>query len=105
MITGMVNELTGNRSPHVDVEWILPWFDKHWKDQSCPICGNHSWQIEDSPYRLDPVRFQKNGMYIISHSTRLVIPVMCETCGYIVMFDAAKTGVLWFESENETDNE
>jgi len=72
-------------------EAILAWFQKHWpeKNRHCPICETRGWVVED--LLTGPVGTTKLETFGHSH---FLVPVGCANCGYTILFDAGKFGIM-----------
>lgn len=95
MIDGMPtenNNRKSNTSISIDTDRLIAWLNEKWSDQACPICGNSKWNVDDCIYRLH--QFDFPNFKELEGRMRLVAPVTCKNCGYMLLFDALYSGVL-----------
>lgn len=53
----------------------------------CPNCGGTSFGAMDNPYCLSPsLEKAENGYELAPDKGLAVMPVICNTCGYIFLF-------------------
>jgi len=71
-----------------DLQAVKDHLTKHAPD-SCSICGGTSWT--DQPDLGAVVTQHDGGVNMLN--TLQVLQLVCDNCGYVVMFDAEKVGV------------
>ena len=69
------------------------------KNRICPICGNNSWQINDTVFELP--EFQGGDIVIGSGKLFPVVPIMCPNCGYTFFLNAIISGAIKPQDKQE----
>ena len=67
------------------------------KDKVCPACGHSQFAVPDESFALVQLEgFEPDKTYIRSDDTRFypLVVVMCTNCGYTMLFNAGKLGVI-----------
>ena len=75
-------------------EEIIEFINTHWTNQSCPMCGNKTWNITDKIFEL---REFNNGDLVVGGpdaSVVPVIPIICDNCGNTVLINVVTTHLL-----------
>ncbi|MDD4335724.1 MAG: hypothetical protein PHY77_08990 [Desulfotomaculaceae bacterium] len=54
----------------------------------CPNCGSKDFGTMNDPYCILPslVKSEKNGYEIAPEKGLAVMPIICNTCGYVLFF-------------------
>ena len=86
------NKQQSNVSISIDTGRLIAWLNEKWANQVCPICGNSDWNVDDCIYRMH--QFDFPNFKELEGRMRLVAPVTCKNCGYMLLFDALYSGVL-----------
>ncbi|MBT1171289.1 zinc ribbon domain-containing protein [Bifidobacterium sp. SO4] len=81
----MPTENNQQNSMRVDYADMVAWLNKKWGNQECPICHEHSWNIEQTAIRGD--RFVFTGQPSNDVPFMVFIPVTCTNCGYTLLFN------------------
>jgi len=64
-----------------------------WAERSCPICRAQVWNVPNSLFELR--EFSGGGLVIGGDmSLFVVVPIICEECGYTHLFSATRSGLL-----------
>ncbi len=66
----------------------LAFLQKYFAERECQVCGDERWVLSDKFLAMVISPPHSPGMH-----GKLFIEVSCETCGYAMLFDHAKTGV------------
>jgi len=72
-----------------DYQKIALWLRDHWEHGPCPVC--HSTSFQFGPLLEVPSYDPKMGL---SRSVLPVFGVSCETCGYLLFFNALAAGIV-----------
>ena len=66
---------------------------KKWTERSCPVCRAQVWTVPNCLFEL---REFSGGSLVIGGDMSLyvVVPVICEQCGYTHLFSATRSGLL-----------
>lgn len=77
-----------------EIKRLIHCFQSKWglNERACPVCGRTQWGFNDIIYELPT----KNGKEVL-----LALPIVCENCGYMLLFNAAKCGIL--DTSKQTD--
>jgi len=72
------------------MDQVQDWMEEKDIDTTCPACGNTSWVTSEiiAPRVRERVRAPEEGLQLP------MVHVMCDNCGYVRLFSAAKMGVL-----------
>ena len=64
-----------------------------WTERTCPVCRRQVWTVPKCQFE---VREFSGGALVIGGDMNLfvVIPVVCEECGYTHFFSATRSGVI-----------
>jgi hypothetical protein len=74
----------------LDQEKALQKFAEFWKEPViCPVCKTDGWAIGEQLVHL----FHLSELTSATIWTITAVPVFCETCGYIMHFNAKKLGL------------
>lgn len=74
-----------------DREEFLNFINQKWKgDKNCPLCGVNSWNI--GPV-VAPNLLQDGGV-VFGAGMIPMVPVVCESCGYMLFFNPAVTQLI-----------
>jgi hypothetical protein len=69
----------------------IAWLNSHWtRDQTCPIDGRNNWTVSD----VIELRPFAGGGLVVGASVYPMFQVICTTCGYTLLFNAAISGVV-----------
>lgn len=63
-----------------------------WRSQTCPMCNGGPWHVDGTAFELRA--FQGGNMVLGAGPIIPVIPVTCNNCGYTVLVNAIKAGVV-----------
>ena len=75
----------------IDTRKVEEWLDDKWSGaKECPVCGNNAWNIVPHTYET---REFKGGDLVLPGSVIPHVVVMCNVCGYTVLFNAIAVGV------------
>ena len=73
---------------------IIDFINQNWRNQTCQICGEHTWNVSDKIYEL---REFNDGDIVIGGpggAVFPVIPVVCKKCGNTIFINAVSTKLL-----------
>lgn len=85
----------------IDYDALIKWFEENWRSQECPICHSSSWNIEETPFRLE--RLVMVGQPVHGAPFLGLISVTCKKCAYVRLFDGFQIGVIKFYPGNHDD--
>src|SRR4051794_21061059 len=74
--------------------WLEAWF-RRGAIPRCPLCGNAEWSIDD----VVELREFREGRLIMGAPVLPAVPVTCERCGYMRLFNAIVAGVVEGDEE------
>ena len=67
------------------------WIEKVWiGSKKCPICESEEWLV----CKISEVREYGGGSFNVGSPVMPVIPVICNICGYTMLFNAIKMGII-----------
>lgn len=77
-----------------EIKRLIHCFQSQWKlnEKECPVCSRTKWGFNDIIYELPA----KNGKEVLP-----ALPIVCDNCGYMLLFNAAKCGIL--NTSKQTD--
>ena len=81
----------------IDPKKIIEHLDKRWKDKTCPVCHSDKWSLGDQIFEIR--EFNEGNLIVDSGPIFPVIPIVCDSCGNVVLLNAIKAGFL----ENKKD--
>jgi hypothetical protein len=70
----------------------LVWLNAHWPNKICPFHGPTNWEIGDSMIMTLP--YTGAGIMLGGGPTYPFVVVTCGQCGYTVLVNAIKMGIL-----------
>ncbi len=60
---------------------------------ACPVCGNNDWSAPSRLYEL--VDYREPAPRSVPRTPGIpVVALTCESCAYVLLLDAVKTGVI-----------
>jgi aconitase B len=62
-----------------------------WKDPKCPACNSADWAANDTIFQLP--EFHQGGI-LLGGLTFPILPVTCNKCGYVLLFNAMILGII-----------
>jgi len=68
---------------HIQSQWEAPY--------TCPVCRSNNWNISREVFELRG--FNKGGLVVGGSPVFPVVPVVCQTCGHVVFFNALAAGL------------
>jgi len=72
---------------------VLSKLNDYNKNMACPVCGHHAWSISDTI--LEMREFDNGNLNLNTGSAVMPILVaLCDNCGYTIMMNAVKLGIL-----------
>lgn len=72
--------------------------------QSCPICGNRNWTLND---KIWEIREFQGGSLVIGGDTSLIpmISVSCSACGFTHFLNAIRLGVVAPDPQSQQEHQ
>jgi rubredoxin len=71
---------------------------EHYTPAACPICASTAWTTLPYPGAI----VAQQALSVNIYKTLQIVQQVCDTCGYILQFDARKVGV---EQENSPNHQ
>jgi len=68
----------------------IKWLRSKWPNPVCPICTANNWQIA----AIGEIRDFSGGGLVVGGALIPVMPVVCNNCGYTLLFNALVAGVI-----------
>ena len=85
----------------VNREAMSEWITNHWAgDKTCPICTRNTWAVSEDILEMRP--FMGGGLATGGHIYPL-IAVVCNYCGYSLLFNALVTRMIDKPIDSEPD--
>ena len=73
------------------------WVKKHWKNWACPFSGDTDWDL--GQYIAEARAFSGGGLNVGGPVYPYLV-LTCKSCGYTVLLNAMKVGILPVEEVN-----
>jgi hypothetical protein len=62
----------------------------HSYDPACSVCGSHSWEVADT-IAAPTVEAGSDMVYPLFVPYRVMVQIICQTCGHVLLLDAGRT--------------
>ena len=66
---------------------VRDWFDRRQVEPACPICG--IWKAEPLAV-ISPNKYDEEAALVLGGKEWPMIQVVCDHCGYMMLFDARR---------------
>jgi hypothetical protein len=88
----------------IDKRKVGQWLETHWTgSHRCPICQGSNWTLMDKAWEL---REFQGGSFVIGGQPILpVVALMCNVCGYTILFNAIAVGAVERPAPQEEQDE
>lgn len=75
-----------------DRKKITDWLNSNWKGKKlCPICQSNNWFILNNVWES---REFHSGDFVVGGPVLPLVSVMCNVCGYTLLFNAIAVGAV-----------
>jgi len=85
-----------------DRQKVVAWLNEQWGGPKvCPVCGHNDWAILE---RVWEAREYRKGGLVVGGEILPLISIMCNVCGYTMMFNAIAVGLVERAEKKEEEH-
>ncbi len=74
---------------------------RYWHDRKCPICNFRDWNIPDTLFEIRS--FAGPRKVVLGGVSAPLVALICSNCGYVILFNALKVGIIKDKQSKRTN--